>query len=246
MKFIKRKNIDTYLPKSQRFSVEVDGRAIIGTDKSLTVPIGNTSARPDGVPGMIRYNNTTGYNDFEVFTGYASWGWEKIRTDRPSDIFISEIGVGDGDGTVDSIEIVDGGAGYTEAPTLEISSPDIGNDVATAVAIVEDGSITEVQITNAGDGYITIPTVTILGANTTAELNVVLTGGLEYELPAGVIPVDSTGSVSSTNIQVYIENVFQLPTINYIVIQSGGTASVKFDAPVPFGKPVYVIYGYDR
>ena len=60
MKFIKRKNIDTYKPKSQRFTVEVDGRAIINTDKSVTVPLGDTAARPGtGVPGMLRYNTQT-------------------------------------------------------------------------------------------------------------------------------------------------------------------------------------------
>jgi len=246
MKFIKRKNIDTYLPKSQRFSVEVDGRAVIGTDKSLTLPIGNTSSRPIGVPGMIRYNNTTGYNDFEVFTGYASWGWEKLRTNRPADIEINQIGVGDGDGSLDSIEVIDGGSGYAEAPTITISEPDVGNDTATAVALVSDGVITEIQLTNPGEGYINQPSLTIEGANQTAELKIILSGELDYELPSGVIPVDSLGNISSTNIQVYIENVFQLPGINYIVVQIGESAVVRFDAPVPFGKPVYVIYGYDR
>ena len=243
MKFIKRKNIDTYRPKSQRFSVEVDGRAIINTNKSLTVPIGNDTARPaTPVPGMIRYNSQS--KDLEVYSDYSSWGWETIRTDRPADIFINTIGDGDGDGTVDSVTILNGGSGYSSPPTLNIGEPDVGTDTATATATVVDGVITEITIVNPGSGYITVPTITIDGANQTASLAVKLTGTLDYALP--YIPVNSTGSLSATNIQIYVENVFQLPGINYTVVLTLGVAYVRFDAPVPFGKPIYAIYGYDR
>jgi hypothetical protein len=254
MKFIKRKNIDTYKPKSQRFSVEVDGRAIIDTNKTLTVPIGNTAERPNtGVPGMIRYNNDVGFNDFEVFTAYSNWGWEKIRTNRPSDITFATVGTGSGDGTVDSILITLAGAGYDSLnpPTVTISDPDIGSDVATVGAItIVGGTITEILIDNPGSGYVTVPQVTIQAPPGTgfgfeqATATVILTGDLEYPLP--VIPVNSLGQVSDTNIQVYVENVFQLPGINYTVTLLGNQSYVRFDAPVPLGKPVYVIYGFDR
>jgi hypothetical protein len=250
MKFIKRKNVDTYKPKSQRLTVEVDGRAIINTNKSLTVPIGDTNARPGtGVPGMVRYNNTTGYNDFEVFTGYASWGWEKLRTDRPSDITFTQVGTGDGDGTVESVDITVGGSGYDELspPAVTFSAPDIGVDTATGTAVVDSsGVVTGIIITNDGSGYLSVPTVTIDPpvVGTTAIGTVILTGDLEYALP--IVPVNSVGNLSATNIQVYVENVFQLPGINYTLTQQGSTAYVRFDAPVPIGKPVYVIYGFDR
>lgn len=242
MKFIKRKNIDTYRPKSQRFSVENDGRAIIDTDKSLTVPIGNTAARPgSGVPGMIRYNSQT--HDFEVFTDYGSWGWEKLRTNRPSDVTLNLIGTGEGDGTVGNIAITTPGTGYSVAPTITISPPDVGTDVATATVSVSGGQITGFNITNSGSGYITVPLITINGGNTSAVLEAELTGTLEYALPT--IPVNSMGVLTPANIQVYVENVFQLPGINYTLVQLVDTAYVKFDAPVPFGKPVYAIYGLD-
>jgi hypothetical protein len=246
MKFIKRKNIDTYKPKSQRFTVEVDGRAIIDTSNSLTVPIGTEPNRPNNpIPGMIRYN--TEIKDFEVFTDYSNWGWERLRTNRPADININNIGDGDGDGTVASIQVIDGGTGYDELdlPTITISEPDVGNDTATVDTItIVDGEITAVTLDNTGSGYITEPTITISGANQTASLKVVLTGTLTYQLP--IVPVDSLGTVSDTNIQVYVENVFQLPGINYEVELVGPAAFVRFDAPVPVGKPIYVIYGYDR
>jgi len=243
MKFIKRKNIDTYKPKSRRFAVENDGRATIDTDKSLTVPIGDTGSRPgSGVPGMIRYNST--FNDFEVFTGYGTWGWEKLRTNRPSDVNISNVGTGSGDGTIASITITVPGSGYASSPTITISPPDIGTDTATAHVTVSGGAIDTVVIDNPGTGYLTVPTVTINGENTSATLTAVLTGTLQYALPS--VPVNSLGTLSSTNVQIYVENVFQLPGINYTLIQLSGTAYVKFDAPVPLGKPIYAIYGWDK
>lgn len=248
MKFIKRKNIDTYKPKSQRFTVEVDGRAIIDTDKSVTVPLGDTAARPGtGVPGMLRYNTQT--HDFEVFTDYSTWGWEKLRTDRPTDISFQLVGTGTGDGTVDSVTVVGVGSGYSSLtpPTVTFAAPDIGTDVATGDAVVNpDGTIASITMTNNGTGYVSVPLVTIDPpvSGTQAVLEAVLTGDLEYALP--IIPVDSAGNLNAKNVQIYVENVFQLPGINYTVVQQGATAYVRFDAPIPFGKPVYSIFGYDR
>lgn len=52
------------------------------------------------------------------------------------------------------------------------------------------------------------------------------------------------------NIMVFVENVYQISTTNYILEDnpSGKTAGryVKFDAPVPIGKPVTVLHGFDR
>jgi hypothetical protein len=245
MKFIKRKNIDTYRPKSQKFTVEVDGRAIIDTDKSLTLPIGETANRPtSAVPGMLRYN--TSINDFEVFTDYADWGWEKLRTDRPSDIEIQNVGTGSADGSINTVIIKNGGSGYITAPSVLISEPDVGNNFATVSAVVSEGVITSVEITNFGSGYTTTPIISIIGENQTAELEVVLTGQTEFQLPSNINPVDSFGNVSSSNIQVYIENVLQLPEINYIVVKTNNIYSVRFDSPVPNNQSVYVIHGYDR
>ncbi len=242
MKFIKRKNIDTYRPKSQRFAVEVDGRAIIDTNKSLTVPIGDTADRPaTGVPGMLRYN--TDLDDFEVYTGYGTWGWERIRTDRPSEVRIDNIGTGQGDGTVQGVTVTNPGSGYATAPTITFSAPDVGTDVATGTVAVSGGQIQSITMTNTGSGYLTVPTVTIDDVNQSATLTAVLTGTQNYALP--YIPVNDLGVLSNTNVQIYVENVFQLPGINYTLVQVGNTAYVKFDAPVPFGKPIYAIAGFD-
>lgn len=250
MKFIKRKNIDTYRPKSTRFSVEVDGRAIIDTNKTLTLPRGDSASRPGGIPGMIRYN--TEIKDFEVFTDYdmGSWGWERLRTNRPSDIVIAQIGTGDGDGSIAGVNVVSGGTNYDPGTTILFDDPDVGTIVATGTVNVTPvtGVISSIDITDPGAGYLSVPQVTLqnIGSGQGAVLEVELTGTLEYAIPNNYIPLNSSGDLSETNIQVYVENVFQLPNINYTLIQQGSTAYVRFDAPVPFGKPVYVIYGFDR
>jgi len=251
MKFIKRKNIDTYKPKSQLLSVEVDGRAIINTNKSLTVPKGTNNDRPStGIPGMLRYN--TEEHDFEIYTDYAPlvYGWEKLRSNRPANINIVEIGTGGGTGEINTITVLNGGSGYDplDPPDVTISAPDIGDDNAIAVAVVNPlGVITEITVISGGTGYVNVPTATVPG---TATLRVNLDGVLIHEIidvdGDNFIPVDNLGNPSSTNIQVYIENVYQLPEINYTVAVIANKGYIQFDSPVPLGKPIYVIYGFDR
>ena len=244
MKFIKRKNIDTYKPKSQQFSVEVNGNSVLSGTKSLILPKGTTSQQPGTpIPGMIRYNTET--HDMEVFTDYSSWGWEKLSTNRPADVTISQIGTGGGTGSIQStVTITNPGTGYTTGDTITFSAPDVGNDRATGTITISGGQIQSVTVTNIGDGYITVPTITITtSTGSNAILTPLLVGDLSYALP--VVPKNSQGTVSATNVQIFVENVYQLPTINYTVSLTGDTAYVNFDAPIPLGKPVYAIYGWD-
>lgn len=253
MKFIKRKNIDTYKPKSERFAVELDGRAIIATNKSLTVPKGTVNDRPaTGIPGMVRYN--TELKDLEVYTDYdPSWSWEKIKTNRPADIKLRQIGTGGATGEINTITVLLGGSGYDQfdPPDVVISPPDIGDDNAIAVAVVNpSGVITEIQVISGGTGYVNVPTATVVSGTTQATLRVNLDGVLTHLITDAsgnnFIPVDNFGNPSATNIQVYIENVYQLPNINYTIEVDGGLGYVKFDNPVPLDKPIYIIYGFDR
>ena len=64
-------------------------------------------------------------------------------------------------GAVIGASIVDGGSGYTSAPTVTISTPDFpsgsgpfpGGDQATASAIVQSGTIAAINIDYGGAGY---------------------------------------------------------------------------------------------
>lgn len=51
--------------------------------------------------------------------------------------------------------------------------------------------------------------------------------------------------VAAENIITLVENVIQIPGVNYTLIDNGGDKYVKFDSPVPFGKDVTVMHGYD-
>lgn len=52
------------------------------------------------------------------------------------------------------------------------------------------------------------------------------------------------------NILVFVENVPQLATVNYGLIDNPPSRTpgryIEFDSPVPFGKPVHVLHGIDR
>lgn len=60
---------------------------------------------------------------------------------------------------VDSVELVDGGSGYTSPPTITFSDSDSGA-TATATTTVDDGKIDSITIT-LGGSYLSPPTVTI-------------------------------------------------------------------------------------
>lgn len=76
---------------------------------------------------------------------------------------------GTADQTVNKITVSAGGTGYTAAPTVAISAPNVaGGTQATAIAIVSGGAVTAVTITNGGSGYTAAPTVTFTGAGTGA------------------------------------------------------------------------------
>lgn len=62
------------------------------------------------------------------------------------------------DEVVGSVIIVNGGSGYTTAPTVTFTGG--GGTGATATAVVENGAVVSVTITDPGSGYTTAPTVT--------------------------------------------------------------------------------------
>ena len=51
--------------------------------------------------------------------------------------------------------------------------------------------------------------------------------------------------VAAENIITLVENVIQIPGVNYTLVNNSGDKYVKFDSPVPFGKDVTVMHGYD-
>jgi len=82
--------------------------------------------------------------------------------------------------SVKSVEIANGGSGYTYKPIIKLVG---GNGTgATAEAYLGYGAITKIKVTNPGTGYITAPTVIIEGSqtanSTTATATAVLGNGV--------------------------------------------------------------------
>ena len=68
---------------------------------------------------------------------------------------------------LDSVEIVDGGSGYTEPPVVVITGD--ASTPAEATAVISSlGRVVAVNVTNTGSGYSQTPTITFDGGNGTA------------------------------------------------------------------------------
>jgi len=78
-------------------------------------------------------------------------------------------------GALGGIYIINGGSGYTSAPTVTISAPTgviagVTNVTATATALVNGGQVVGISLTNLGAGYVAAPTVTLSGGGGTAAV----------------------------------------------------------------------------
>ena len=115
--------------------------------------------------------------------------------------------------SVQYIDLINDGYGYTSAPTVSISTAPSGGLTATAVAIMTSRSsnqklsIDRILITNPGFGYTEPPTVTISGVNgfggiATAVINTRV---------LGIIGISSGGVGYTTTPQVTIQRIF-IPT----------------------------------
>lgn len=96
-----------------------------------------------------------------------------------------------------SINLQTAGAGYTSAPTVTISAPNISSGIqATATATVSGGVVTAVTLTNTGSGYTSAPTVTFSGGGGTTQATA--TASL-VEAPVGEIIFVANGQVFVCN-----------------------------------------------
>jgi hypothetical protein len=131
--------------------------------------------------------------------GYVAAQGECIRVLCPSTAGLS------------SVQLTAGGTGYTTAPTVTISPPNVGQ-AATAVATVFGGAVTAVQVLTPGSGYSTptLPGVSFSGGGGSgAAANPVLmpfcqtTVGQEVYTHASFNPlIKSTGTGASEIIAI--------------------------------------------
>ena len=103
-----------------------------------------------------------------------------------SGINVCNLNISDNLKSVQQVVITNPGAGYTLAPTLQITGG--GGSGAAGTVFIGDGTVGIVTLTDAGSGYTTAPTVTItgpVGVGTTATAEAV---------------VSTAGTITSINI----------------------------------------------
>ncbi len=61
---------------------------------------------------------------------------------------------------VSAVTVVNGGTGYTVAPTVTIGAP-LSGLRASATAVIAGGQVTGIQVTNPGSGYFSVPSVSV-------------------------------------------------------------------------------------
>jgi len=101
---------------------------------------------------------------------------------------------------VDTIDVTNGGSGYTSAPRVNISAPEGVNGItAQATATVENGSVVSVNIVNSGTQYAKPPTITIdppTGAGTQATARATNMQPIYYKVSSATLPSAGISTIS--------------------------------------------------
>jgi hypothetical protein len=126
-------------------------------------------------------------------------------------------------GYLGAIAVVNGGSGYTAAPTVTIT-PAAGNTptaAASAVANIQNGQVVSVSVTNPGMGYTSAPTVSFSSGAATA------TAGLWWSPVVITVPSGQALTINLTNnlyssLLTSTTAVNPIPTSIMIVGQVGG------------------------
>ena len=106
-------------------------------------------------------------------------------------------------GSVGQLALINGGSGYTAAPSVVLSAPDDANGIqAVAVSTIANNVVTSITLTEAGSGYTQAPTVSFYGgggsgANAVASIVTFATGTVSI---AVTNPGDSFTSAPIVNI----------------------------------------------
>lgn len=94
----------------------------------------------------------------------------------PQDQTVGGLNGGLPSGSVSSVVVTAGGAGYAAGTTVALTGG-VGSGAAATVSSVAGGAITGVTITNGGAGYTVAPTVAFTGGDGAARATVTVSGG---------------------------------------------------------------------
>ena len=249
---------------SNTFAVDANGMILTKSVIGQQMPSGTTADRPGAggnwpteplVAGTVRYNSTL--LDLEV---YERGQWERIRTVRPANITVQNLGNGNYRDTIF------GPLNSDYLPSYQKSSANIMVYVDNVYQIpvtnysvnATPSSITETIAVTASTGTNTVQ-VTVIGFGTNPTTNVITaTNGTMLVTGVGI----QTGTVVSSTYQVTLQPPSVPNTItNYFIVfsdpilqtlNSGTTFTVSyttgsyitFTGTVPT-KPVVALLGFD-
>lgn len=231
----------------------------MSTPAGVQVPAGTTNERPtvgnryktDNVgdlSGMIRYNITTG-----EFEGNQAGSWRSFRFKEPTQIIVQELGIGD------FVETMFGPLDPLPPTTVQSGTTWTGANILVVVENV-------IQIFNTN--YVTIENpARVIGSiiafsstgNTITSSNTG-DGGIDFLKLGFRSGQKITVSGSGSNNGVYtIDTVSagQITVLSELVTEPEGASItitgtynlgtyIVFDQPVPTGKAVNVIHGFDK
>ena len=150
---------------------------LVGTGATASAVVGYTT---DGAIRLINISNRGGGYSAIPTIGVSSapaGGVTGILTATMiSGINVCNLNISNNLKSVQQVVITNPGAGYTLAPTIQISGS--GGSGAAGTAFIGDNTIGIVTITSGGSGYTTAPTVTVsapnVGVGTTATVEAVV------------------------------------------------------------------------
>ena len=102
---------------------------------------------------------------------------------------------------VDTIDVTNGGSGYTAAPKVTISAPEGPNGITAQASTTIDafGRVTSVNIVNSGTQYSNPPTITIdppIGVGVPATASVAKMQPIYYKVDSATLPSSGISTVS--------------------------------------------------
>ncbi len=259
MRYLRKQVLNRRSLSDSRLAVDITNGVVMNTPNNMLMPKGTTDQRPiSPVVGMMRYNTDT--NEVEVYEG-ASASWRNIRYKESSGIVQQTLGYGDAVTTFFGP--------LNPAPPTVVAN---GNTWSGANLIVIVENVLQLHTTN----YTVVNNPTITGVTYSGDVSAdTLVGDsvLFFDTSTDPIYVSvniSGAAITGTNVPVgavvqnYTVNetsqlltvTMSLPAATQIdsgtvinIVDSTNTGSgyyLQFGSPVPYGKPVTVLHGFDQ
>jgi hypothetical protein len=244
MKFLKQSQLNFRNVRDQSVAVTVDGgtdnplspRIIMENTNSLQIPRGSTIQRPDSVVwinGMMRYNTITDQFEFRQANQ-----WRNVRFKESTQIVQQALGAGD------SAEIFFGPLSPAPPSTVESGASWGPQNLLVYIENVPQLSISNYVVQDNPSvvitGSVSLGSVTFDSTDITRTMTgATITGP---GVPSGTTVSTLISGNSLTLSAAATEDAEdQLYTVSY-----AAGWYIRFDSPVPYGKPVTVIHGTDR